>query len=117
MFEDGFQDSGGSFADVGVEQRSGGQSSSDGQMSGFEKVGQESKDVRENRKGALQKISDFRVEFGPGAKDILHFTSQLAVMVRAGISLTDCLESIGQQQQNKKFAAIICRIKSRIESG
>ena len=117
MFEDGFQDSGGSFADVGVEQRSGWQSSSDGQMSGFEKAGQESKDVRENQKGALQKISDFRVEFGPGAKDILHFTSQLAVMVRAGISLTDCLESIGQQQQNKKFAAIIGRIKSRIESG
>ncbi len=71
----------------------------------------------ENPKKALQKISDFRVEFGPSRKDVLHFTSQLAVMVRAGISLTDCLESIAEQQQNQKFSAIIRQLKNKIEAG
>ncbi|MHC5088021.1 MAG: hypothetical protein ACYSOT_00205, partial [Planctomycetota bacterium] len=31
----------------------------------------------------------FRVEFGPSRKDILNLTNQLAVMIRAGISLQD----------------------------
>ncbi|MHC5213413.1 MAG: hypothetical protein ACYSOO_02330, partial [Planctomycetota bacterium] len=39
----------------------------------------------------------FRVEFGPSQKDILNFTNQLAVMIRAGISLQDSLESVGSQ--------------------
>jgi type II secretory pathway component PulF len=37
------------------------------------------------REGAMQKVRNFRVEFGPSRKDILNFTNQLAVMVRAGI--------------------------------
>ncbi|MHC4497562.1 MAG: hypothetical protein ACYS21_00445, partial [Planctomycetota bacterium] len=39
------------------------------------------------QQGALRKIQSFRVEFGPSRKDILNFTNQLAVMIRAGISL------------------------------
>ena len=50
------------------------------------------------KENALQKIRNFRVDFGPGKKDILNFTNQLAVMVRAGISLQDSLESIAQQK-------------------
>jgi len=46
------------------------------------------------RESALSKIQKFKVEFGPSRKDILNFTNQLAVMVRAGISLQDSLESI-----------------------
>ena len=65
----------------------------------------------------VEKIRNFRVEFGPGSKDILNFTNQLAVMVKAGISLQDALESISEQQTNKKFAAIIADIKRGIESG
>jgi type IV pilus assembly protein PilC len=59
----------------------------------------------------------FRVEFGPGRKDILNFTNQLAVMVRAGISLQDSLESIASQQDNRKFAQILTDIKNRIVAG
>ena len=66
---------------------------------------------------ALDRIKGFRVEFGPGKKDILSFTNQLAVMVRAGISLQDSLEAIGQQQDNQKFKAIINDLKNRIEAG
>jgi type IV pilus assembly protein PilC len=65
----------------------------------------------------MQKMRGFRVEFGPGRKDILHFTNQLAVMVRAGISLQDALEGIGEQQSNLKFQAVIGDIKNRIEEG
>jgi type IV pilus assembly protein PilC len=65
----------------------------------------------------LEKLRGFRVEFGPSRKDILHFTRQLAVMVRAGISLQDALESIGDQQDNLKFKAVIRALKTRIEEG
>jgi len=65
----------------------------------------------------LQKIQNFKVEFGPSKKDILNFTNQLAVMIRAGISLQDCLESIAEQVENKKFKQIILGLKGRIEAG
>ncbi|GAF90905.1 unnamed protein product, partial [marine sediment metagenome] len=42
---------------------------------------------------------------------------QWAVMIRAGISITECLELIGEQQQSQKFAAIIRQLKNRIEAG
>ncbi len=65
----------------------------------------------------MDKLRGFRVEFGPSRKDILHFTRQLAVMVRAGISLQDALEGIGEQQDNQKFKAVIRDLKTRIEEG
>jgi type II secretory pathway component PulF len=65
----------------------------------------------------LDKARNFRVEFGPSRKDILHFTSQLAVMIRAGISIQDTLEGIGSQQDNRKFQAVIRDLKIRIEEG
>jgi len=64
-----------------------------------------------------QKIQNFRVELGPSHKDILSFTNQLAVMVRAGISLPDCLESIAEQTANQKFRSVIVDLKKQIESG
>jgi type IV pilus assembly protein PilC len=65
----------------------------------------------------MGKVRGFRLEFGPGRKDILHFTSQLAVMIRAGISLQEALEGIGTQNDNAKFKAIILDLKMRIEEG
>ena len=64
-----------------------------------------------------ESIKDFKVEFGPSRKDILNFTNQLAVMVRAGISLQDALESIAEQNDKKKFKSIIFDLKHRIEAG
>jgi len=69
------------------------------------------------QKSALEKIRNFKVEFGPSRKDILNFTNQLAVMVRAGISLQDSLESIAQQNDNEKFKVIITDLKNKIEAG
>ncbi len=65
----------------------------------------------------LKKIREFRFERGPSRKDILNFTNQLAVMVRAGISLQDSLESIAEQNKNQKFKLIVTDLKNRIEGG
>ncbi len=54
---------------------------------------------------------------GPSAKDILDFTTQLAVMIRAGISLRGALEGISEQVQNPKFKRILINIKTDVESG
>jgi type II secretory pathway component PulF len=65
----------------------------------------------------LQKIRNFKVEFGPSQKDILNFTNQLAVMLRAGISLQESLESIAGQIENRKFKAVVTDLKNQIEAG
>jgi type IV pilus assembly protein PilC len=65
----------------------------------------------------LKKIQSFRIEFGPSNKDILNFTNQLAIMVRAGISIQDSLELIAAQLENQRFVAIIADLKDRIEAG
>lgn len=54
---------------------------------------------------------------GPSQKDILDFTSQLAVMIRAGISLRVALEGIAEQTRNPKFRRILTEIKTEVESG
>lgn len=73
--------------------------------------------AEQTRGAVLGKMKGFRIEFGPSRKDILHFTSQLAVMVRAGISLQDALESIGEQSDNEKFRKVLLDLKLRIEEG
>jgi type IV pilus assembly protein PilC len=54
---------------------------------------------------------------GPSQKDILDFTTQLAVMIRAGISLRAALEGIADQVTNPKFKKILMSIKTDVESG
>jgi len=69
------------------------------------------------QESAWEKIKNFRVECGPNKKDIVNFTNQLAVMVRAGISLQSSLESIAEQNKNQKFKQTITDLKNRIEAG
>ena len=62
-------------------------------------------------------IRKFNYASGPSHKDILDFTTQLAVMIRAGISIRAALEGISEQVQNQKFRRILMQIKSDVESG
>jgi type IV pilus assembly protein PilC len=73
--------------------------------------------AQNQQKGKWENIKGLRFEFGPSKKDILNFTNQLAVMVRAGISIQDALESIAEQNDNKRFKQIILDLKNRIEAG
>ena len=50
-----------------------------------------------------ERIRNFKVESGPSRKDILNFTNQLAVMIRAGISLQDSLEAIAEQSNKPEI--------------
>ncbi|HIA62683.1 MAG TPA: type II secretion system F family protein, partial [Planctomycetaceae bacterium] len=54
---------------------------------------------------------------GPSKRDILDFTTQLAVMVRAGISLRAAIDGIGANVENEKFKTILLSIKEDIEAG
>lgn len=60
---------------------------------------------------------NLQLGFGPGAKDIQAFTSQLAVMIRAGISLRAAIEGIAEQVQNVKFKQMLLQIKKDVEGG
>jgi type IV pilus assembly protein PilC len=53
----------------------------------------------------------------PSKKHILDFTTQLAVMIRAGINLRASLEGIGDQTVHVGFKKVINAIKADVESG
>ena len=54
---------------------------------------------------------------GPSQKEVLDFTVQLAVMVRAGINLRLALDGIAEQTKNTKFRRIIQTVRADVESG
>lgn len=53
----------------------------------------------------------------PKAKHVLDFTTQLAVMMRAGINLRAALDGIADQTEHPAFKKIIIAIKGDVESG
>src|SRR3954453_12692129 len=62
-------------------------------------------------------FSAANLSFGPGAKDVQAFTSQLAVMIRAGISIRAAIEGISEQVTNPKFKKMLVQMKRDVESG
>lgn len=62
-------------------------------------------------------LLSFQISFGPGAKDVQTFTSQLAVMIRAGISIRAAIEGISDQVENPKFKKMLVQMKKDVESG
>ncbi len=61
----------------------------------------------------LRKLNDPK----PTKKNVLDFTSQLAVMIRAGINLRAALEGIADQTEHRTFKRIIVEMKTDVESG
>ncbi len=53
----------------------------------------------------------------PTQKNVLDFTTQLAVMIRAGINLRAALEGIGDQTEHKMFKKVIIQLKEDVEGG
>ena len=60
---------------------------------------------------------NININFGPSAKDVRNFTSQLAVMIRAGISIRSAIEGIAEQATNPKFKTMLTQMKRDVESG
>ncbi len=62
---------------------------------------------------SLPKIGREKVK----SKDLALFTRQFSVMLDAGLPLVQCLEILGQQQDNKYFQKIIFQVRGDVESG
>ncbi|MCC6424725.1 MAG: type II secretion system F family protein [Phycisphaerales bacterium] len=69
------------------------------------------------QESARKKSFNFNISFGPGARDVQNFTSQLAVMIRAGISIRAAIEGIAEQAANPKFKEILVQMKRDVEAG
>ncbi|MCK4629000.1 MAG: type II secretion system F family protein [Sedimentisphaerales bacterium] len=74
-------------------------------------------EVRDTGKSGLNSILSFKVQTGPSAKDVLNFTQQMAVMIKAGISIRAALEGIVDQVENDKFRNILQQIRRDVEAG
>src|SRR5436190_17937306 len=72
--------------------------------------------VEAGKKAGLS-LSGLSLSFGPSAKDVQAFTSQLAVMIRAGISIRAAIEGIADQTSNVKLKAMLTQMKKDVESG
>lgn len=68
------------------------------------------------RFGFLSKFAELNAG-KPKQKHVLDFSSQLAVMIRAGINLRSSLEGIAEQTQHAAFKRIIMGLKTDVESG
>src|SRR3954469_4974320 len=68
-------------------------------------------------KSSFSSLLNFSLSSGPGLKDVSNFTNQLAVMIKAGISIRAALEAIADQTENPKFKDILNQIKKDVESG
>ena len=58
-----------------------------------------------------------RLPRGVSAKRLAIFTRQFSVMLDAGLPLVQCLEILGEQEENKTFAQIIDKVRSDVEAG
>lgn len=69
-----------------------------------------------NSSGLMTKMSEMNAG-SIGQKHVLDFTSQLAVMVRAGINLRSALDGIAEQTVHPGFRKIIAGLKEDVEGG
>src|SRR6516165_4762131 len=68
---------------------------------------------------ATEKKAGSKLEFGgnPSPKDLAVFTRQFSVMIDSGVPLVQCLQILGETQENRKFAAAIKGVTTEVESG
>ncbi len=69
-----------------------------------------------NSSGLMAKMAEMNAG-SIGQKHVLDFTSQLAVMVRAGINLRSALDGIAEQTVHPGFRKIIAGLKEDVEGG
>ncbi len=71
----------------------------------------------EAKEKASFNLRDIEIGGQPTPKDLAVFTRQFSVMIDAGLPLVQCLEILGAQQENKKFAHAIRTVTREVESG
>jgi len=73
--------------------------------------------VADRPTGVMAKLRSVSVEFGPGLKDVMNFTNQMAVMIKAGINIRNAIGGIGDGVKNNRFRAVIHQLKADVEAG
>ena len=58
-----------------------------------------------------------KIPMNVNAKRVAIFTRQFSVMLDAGLPLVQCLEILGEQEENRTFREIIQQVRSDVESG
>jgi type IV pilus assembly protein PilC len=53
----------------------------------------------------------------PPSKNLAVFTRQFSVMIDAGLPLVQCLEILGNQEEDKNFGAVILQVRADVEGG
>ena len=51
------------------------------------------------------------------SKNLAIFTRQFSVMIDAGLPLVQCLEILGQQEEDKNFSQVILQVRADVEGG
>lgn len=72
--------------------------------------------AEQTRAALMQKLADLNAG-RPKAKHVLDFTTQLAVMLRAGINLRSALDGIAEQTTHPGFKKVIMNLKQDVEGG
>jgi type IV pilus assembly protein PilC len=67
--------------------------------------------------GWVARLRCIRLELGPGLRDVQSFTTQLAVMIKAGIPIRNAIAGIAEQTAKPKFKRILEQVKQDVESG
>jgi type IV pilus assembly protein PilC len=58
-----------------------------------------------------------KISLGVNAKRLAIFTRQFSVMLDAGLPLVQCLEILGEQEDNQSFRGMIQQVRTDVESG
>jgi type IV pilus assembly protein PilC len=58
-----------------------------------------------------------KIRGGVSDKSLAVFTRQFSVMIDAGLPLVQCLQILGEQEENKTFQRIIMQVREDVESG
>lgn len=77
-------------------------------------------DVPAGTPAMAKKTSILQLELTPRKvprKDLMHFSRQLAVFIKAGIPILDALEAIHEEMGSKFFRSVVEDIMSRLRSG
>ena len=67
--------------------------------------------------GFMDRMRTVSFERGPSLRDVMAFTNQLSVMIKAGINIRNAISGIGDGIKNAKFRVIIHQIKADVEAG
>lgn len=73
--------------------------------------------VNVGSQGALGKDLKFDFSKGPNVRDLSVFSRQFVSMIRAGVTILDSLQMLGESTENKKLKEAIFDVKTSTETG